>query len=104
MDEFYYNAGHRIRVLREKRGFTREQLAELSNISTKFLYEIETGQKGFSARTLSKLSESLSTHSDYIIRGEMLDGFEKVELAQLINTCDKNQVNMLHDVFSLLND
>ena len=35
-------AGERILMLRSDRGYTREQLAELANISEKFLYEIET--------------------------------------------------------------
>lgn len=53
--DLYVGAGNRIRALRENRGYTREQLAEMADISSKFLYEIEVGNKGFSARTLSLL-------------------------------------------------
>ena len=52
MKKIYYDAGNRIRYLREKQHYTREQLAEMADISPKFLYEIESGQKGFSADTL----------------------------------------------------
>ena len=34
-------------LTRIMRGYTREVFAELANISTKFLYEIETGKKDF---------------------------------------------------------
>ena len=47
MKKLYKNAGIRIRFLREERHYTREYLAEMADISPKFLYEIESGQKGF---------------------------------------------------------
>lgn len=56
-------------VLRNDRGYTREQLAELADISDKFLYEIETGKKGFSAITLMNLSKALEVSLDYIMTG-----------------------------------
>ncbi len=40
--------GTRIRYIRELNHYTREELAEYADISSKFLYEIESGQKGFS--------------------------------------------------------
>ncbi|WP_095175666.1 MULTISPECIES: helix-turn-helix domain-containing protein [Blautia] len=67
--ELYVQAGSRIRELREKRGYSRELLAEKADISSKFLYEIEVGTKGFSARTLSMLADGLSTSCDYILYG-----------------------------------
>lgn len=70
MKKIYYEAGGRIRLLREAKHYTREYLSEKSDISPKFLYEIENGQKGFSADTLYKLAEALDTNSDYILFGE----------------------------------
>ena len=52
MKTIYYDAGIRIRCLREEKHYTREKLAEMAEISTKFLYEIEVGSKGVSADTL----------------------------------------------------
>lgn len=67
--DLYVRAGSRIRALRENRGYTREHLAEMADISAKFLYEIEVGSKGFSARTLSMLADCLGTSCDYILYG-----------------------------------
>lgn len=67
--ELYVRAGSRIRELRENRGYTREQLAEIANISPKFLYEIEVGNKGFSAYTLCMLANGLGSSCDYILYG-----------------------------------
>lgn len=65
--------GLRIRALREANSYTREAFATRINISTKFLYEVESGKKGFSAETLYKISRALSTSSDYIMSGNKHD-------------------------------
>ena len=39
--------GYRIRELREMHNYTREEIAEMVEISPKFLYEIESGKKDF---------------------------------------------------------
>ena len=62
--------GVRIKSLRLKNKMTREELAEAADISSSFLYEIETGKKSFSAYTLGSLSRALSVKSDYILHGE----------------------------------
>ena len=69
MNVSYTDIGLRIRKLRELKGYSRKQLSVLSDISAKFLYEIETGQKGLSALTLYKLSENLSVSTDYLLLG-----------------------------------
>lgn len=56
--------------MRVKNQYTREAFAEIVGISTKFLYEIETGKKGFSANTLYKIATSLGVSCDYIITGK----------------------------------
>lgn len=69
MNDFYEKAGLRIRELRESKRYTREKFSELVDISPKFLYEIETGQKGFSADTLHRIASGLSVTSEYILSG-----------------------------------
>lgn len=62
--------GSRIKLLRESRNFTREELAERAEISSKFLYEVENGRKGLSADTLLKICRELSCSCDYILTGK----------------------------------
>ena len=61
--------GKRIRILREKRDMTREELANKAEITSKFLYEVENGKKGMSASNLYKIAMALSTSCDYILLG-----------------------------------
>lgn len=44
----YSEIGFRIMQLRNQQNISRERLADMANISQKFLYEIEFGKKGFS--------------------------------------------------------
>ncbi|MBU5477440.1 helix-turn-helix domain-containing protein [Eubacterium sp. MSJ-21] len=66
---FYKQVGERVQKEREQQRLTREQLAEQSDISTKFLYEIETGRKGFSCIVLYRVCRALHVNADYILEG-----------------------------------
>lgn len=94
MKKIYYEAGNRIRSLREEKHYTREYLAEMADISSKFLYEIESGLKGFSADTLYKLAWALEANTDYILFGEC-DRHNNAKLNTFLDTfneCDKKDL------------
>lgn len=105
LNDFYKKAGARIKEQRSKNGYTREYLAELADISPKFLYEIETGKKGFSAETLVKLATSLSVSCEYLLdskAGETCNnGVE--EMNNLLRDYDKYQLPYLMDILKLIN-
>lgn len=61
--------GQRIRKQREFIGYTREQFAELLDVTPKFCSDIELGVKGMSVSTLCKISEILKLSTDYILFG-----------------------------------
>lgn len=59
-----------IRKQREALGYSRENLAELTDISNSFLADIERGERGFSVAHLGKLSCVLCMSTDYILFGK----------------------------------
>lgn len=61
--------GKRIRTQREFMGYTREQFAELLDVTPKFCSDIELGVKGMSVPTLCKISKTLRLSTDYILYG-----------------------------------
>ena len=61
--------GKRIRTQREAMGYTREQFAELLDVTPKFCSDIELGVKGMSVPTLCKISKTLRLSTDYILYG-----------------------------------
>lgn len=71
MDISNGSIGGRIRKTREERGYTLEQLAEYSEISATFLWEIETGKKGMKTQVLGRIATALDVPTDYLIFGEV---------------------------------
>lgn len=70
-DNLYKTIGKRILEARKKKGYTREKLAEYARISAMFLYEIETGKKGFTIAVLFRISNALGVKSDYFLKDEI---------------------------------
>lgn len=99
MKNFNEKIGKRIYDLRTKNNYTREYLAEISNISDNFLYEIETGRKGLSATTLYKISQSLNVTMDYLVAGEM-ETVESCVQCYLLKGIDAEDREILEEIIS----
>lgn len=96
--------GERIRKLREDKKYTREALAEKADISSKFLYEIETGKKGFSAETLCKISRALSVSCDYIMLGGDPERRENEEIICVLEMLEPRQISKIRDILNILSE
>ncbi|GJM68533.1 hypothetical protein HMSSN036_07490 [Paenibacillus macerans] len=94
----YIVVGSRIKSLREANNYTREAFAEQVGISSKFLYEIEMGKKGFSADTLHKISQALSVSSDYILTGNALNNKCDEKIIGLLELFDAKQLAQVTDI------
>lgn len=82
--------GARIRRQREYLGYTREQLAEILEVTPKFCSDIELGAKGMSVSTLCKIAKTLRLSTDYILEGEK--GSEDTSsLALLLEGCSETE-------------
>lgn len=76
--------GSRIKAERKKLGLTQEGLAELVNVSSHYIYEIERGMKSMSLETLILLSEKMELSTDYI-----LFGVQRQNLGELYRKLDE---------------
>lgn len=97
-------AGQRIREMREVQGYTREFLAERVGISDKFLYEIETGKKGFSADVLCRLSKALSVSCDYIMLGKEKEHHGMEKIICVLEMVEPKQRSRMQDILRILYD
>lgn len=92
MDIQNIEVGKRITELRFKRGYTRERLSELADISVQFLADIEKGRKSMTIATLRKLSSALHVTTDYIVNGTT-EQDDNSEILSIINTLSgKNKI------------
>ena len=105
MMNIYKDSGERIYLTRVMRGYTREALAELAEISPKFLYEIETGKKGFSGLVLYNICKALKVDCDYILTGKKDATYDKglVSILELFEE-DKTEklTNILKEIYELM--
>lgn len=82
--------GSRIRRQREYLGYTREQFAELLEVTPKFCSDIELGVKGMSVPTLCKIAQILRLSTDFILFGTLEhDSVEPLEL--LLKSCSTTE-------------
>lgn len=92
--------GTRIMDLRKDKGYSREKLAELAGISSKFLYEIEIRKTGFSARTLGGISQALDISSDYILFGKCNRESED-RIARVTGKFELKTLDMVEDLLNV---
>lgn len=95
--------GDRIKNLRLDKGYSREKLAELAGISSKFLYEIENKHVGFSAETLCGLSCALDVSSDYILYGRSSMEYEE-RIAKEIAKFEPNTLVKVENLLKIAYD
>jgi len=65
--------GEQIRALREKRGYTLQELAKRANLSLSYLSEIERDSKRPSPKTIDKLATALDVPKTEFIKGRVDD-------------------------------
>lgn len=92
--------GARIRSCREAQGLTREQFSEAINVTPRFLYDIELGNKGMSIDTLANIGNKLHVSTDYILVGTTPDTQNDInpELIALITQCPISQREHLSEI------
>lgn len=101
----YVEMGRRIRKQREFLSLTREELAGHLGVSSKFIADIEYGEKGVSIKKLYLLTQVLNISADYILSGEndvLTDGIEKARLKEKIleplKHCNVQQLRCLEQI------
>ena len=62
--------GHNIKTLRERRGWSQENLAEKAGVSKNTISDIETGQKFARAKTLVHLAKAFETEVYELLKPE----------------------------------
>ncbi len=69
-NETLTNIGKRLTAARKAKGYTQEQVANLTGLSTKMLSAAENGHKAMRPENIIKICECLSVSTDYLLCGE----------------------------------
>ncbi len=91
MNELNTEVGARITELRKQRGYTRERLSELADVSVQFLADIEKGRKSMTVATLKRIAAALLVTTDYIVNGTSADNNNESIISILDTLSEKNK-------------
>ena len=96
----YITLGQRIRDLRQKRGLTQEQLAELADLSTPYVSHLERGTKKASLAVLVRLAECLSVTVDRLLTGNQETDKTAfyLEVQELLGDCSTRERAILTEI------
>ncbi|MCC8081807.1 MAG: helix-turn-helix domain-containing protein [Lachnospiraceae bacterium] len=92
--------GQRIKEQRTLKGYSREKLAELADITPRFCYDIELGSKNMSLHTLCNIAAALSIPADYILFGPQSADDRYTPVTALIRTCPPDYLDHLTQIVS----
>lgn len=95
--------GRRIKEAREKKGFTQEQLAELTELSVQHISVIERGVKAPKLKTFIQLANVLEINADYLLEDSLtvsskLESNELFERMGVISEREKKRILQVVDV------
>lgn len=95
--------GERIRDEREKLRLTREEFAEMLELSPLYIGQLERGERQMSLNTLVKVSDYLHIPTDYLIYGKNpKNDIEKSRTNTLLNKCSKNELSLIENIIKLI--
>ena len=100
--------GRRIRQRREVLGMSREDLARRLDVTSKFIADLEYGDKGTSVKNLYRLKQILGLSVDYLMDGDRSDLTEE-EPRRLFNenimgslsVCNVKQLQVMEKIARL---
>ena len=94
--------GHRIQKARKQKNLTQIQFAELLNISTSHLSDIETGRTNFGIDILMNITELLQVSADYILRTDIPEvaAIHSREIDAILKDCSASETEMLIKMLS----
>lgn len=99
------NIGARIKFLRNKRGLTAIQLAEMVNISREHLSAVENGIKPISLSTLQKICDALGiTLAQFFMDENTNLPPEYQELLENVKVLSPKQLELLNEFLKTLRE
>ena len=90
--------GNRIRTIRESLSLTREQFAELIDISSSFLSQIERGDKSMSIDTLMIISSKTGYSCDYILFGDSTHSNFVGKINRMVSNSSDDVAELMYNV------
>lgn len=106
MNEIHTEIGNRIRQLRIKKGFSQEKLAELSELNTSYIGQVERGEKNPSVDTVYSIATALGIDLAYLFKNISSDPDSSYanKVYSLMLSMDEKKSKYLFDLATLFSE
>ncbi len=103
MNTIHIEIGNRIRQLRVKKGFSQEKLAELSELNTSYIGQVERGEKNPSVDTVYRIASALDVNLPDLFKNlaPSSDNSYAHKVYSLMLTMDEKHSKYLFDLATL---
>lgn len=99
MELDYKQIGARIKAERNNMRLSQAQLAELVDLSVKYLSQVERGVRHLSLDSIAKIAVALNASVDLLLFGACHPGFVKIfSDCKAFDECDPNKQNVILDI------
>lgn len=88
--------GNRIRIAREKKGITQEELADRVNISPSHISVIERGVKTVRIDTVVRIANELDVSADYLLQDLVKRSRESQLLSSIMDLPETDRSRLLN--------
>lgn len=105
--EILADIGKRLSAARKRKGYTQEQLAELTGLSIKMISAAENGHKAMRPENIIRMSESLGVSTDYLLKGETAALAAQIGASNFENLSARQKQALFHivnDFFSAFDE
>lgn len=106
MNTIHIEIGNRIRQLRVKKGLSQEKLAELSELNTSYIGQIERGEKNPSVDTVYRIASALDVDLPELFKNlaSGTDNSYAHKVYSLMLTMDEKRAKYLLDLATLFSE
>ncbi len=94
--------GRRLAKVRTEKGYTQEQLANMTGLSIKMISAAENGYKAMRPENIIKICDCLAISTDYLLRGESPLLSTMVERERIDALTEKQQDALIKIIFDFL--
>lgn len=100
--EINYEIGMRVKIARERAGYTQERFAEKIDRSVQYISDLERGKTGPSIQTLIRICDVLCVTTDFLILGKETKVQSNNDILEIPITLTDEERKILNDGINVL--
>lgn len=102
----YMKLGEKIKKERMRNRLTQEMLAEMADITSSYVGQIERGERKVTLSKLVRIANVLNVSVDYLLSDhiELTDDNLQVEIKNAMNNMEEKDKHMIIDIIKIIND